>query len=212
MRQERVTRIMDPVRFGRPLLAAVLLVLSGGFCGVQAQNVTGLNPVEVAADKLRPGLAVRYFFQDFKHVDAMPTGAAIAKDGRLGKPILQLHQRSSKGALFDSGANELFGMHITGLIRLERAGDYVFVAKSNDGVRVQLGDKRIIDDPEVHADRFSIPTTVKIVKPGWYPLTVQYFQRKFTAALELHWQAPGENEFSPVPAEVFRHVPDGATK
>jgi len=212
MRQTIIAHVTKHAGFGLPLLAAALLAAFSGWWAVQAQSIAGLNPVEVAADQLQPGLAVRYFLQDFKHVDAMPTGAAIVKDGRLGKPIPQLNQRSNKGALFDSGTNELFGMHITGLIKLEQAGDYMFVAKSNDGIRVQLGDKRVVDDPDVHADRFSTPTAVKITKPGWYPITVQYFQRKFTAALELHWQPPGKNEFSPVPAEVFRHIPDGATK
>ena len=59
---------------------------------------------------------------------------------------------------------------------------------------------QVLDDPDVHGDRFCGPSTVTVDQEGWYDLRVRYFQRKGSAALSLQWQ-PRAGRIYPVPAE-----------
>ena len=92
-------------------------------------------------------------------------------------------------------------------MNFSEAGDYVLAMQSNDGVRLEIGGKLIINDPTVHSDRFSELITVQITEPGWSPLSLQYFERKATSTLELYWLKPGEEgRLGFVPAEALAHV------
>jgi hypothetical protein len=71
--------------------------------------------------------------------------------------------------------------------------------------RVWAGGEQILDDPDVHADRFSDPAWVTIEEAGRYPITVLYFEKKNTSTLQLYWLKPTD-EPGPmfiVPAESF---------
>jgi hypothetical protein len=62
-------------------------------------------------------------------------------------------------------------------------------------------------DPGVHTDHFSNEVVLDIEKPGWYPLTIKYFQRVGTAAIAMYWNLPGKTDFSVIPAEAYSHAP-----
>ena len=65
----------------------------------------------------------------------------------------------------------------------------------------------IIDDPAQHSDRYAIQAVVTISQAGWYPLMVEYFQRKGTASIGLFWRTPEAKDFIPVPPASFGHLP-----
>ena len=90
-------------------------------------------------------------------------------------------------------------------MRFPRAGEYVLAFRSNDGVRLHLAGEFIVEDPDVHKDRYSDYVAVKVVKGGWVPLAITYFQRKGTATLEFYWQPPGTDEMVLVPAAAYGH-------
>lgn len=189
---------------------AVGMLFTGPWAGAAAaqNNIAGIEPAAVSA-ALQPGLAVMYFHGDFRHIDAMPDLASAPKFGRPGKPLPNLNHRSNTGGMLESNATEMWGLDADGFIHLDKPGTYTFVAKSNDGVRVLIGGKVLLDDPDVHRDRFSMPGTIEVKTPGWYPIRVRYFQRKVTAAIELHWQPPGAGEMSVVPPAAFAHLANG---
>jgi hypothetical protein len=164
-----------------------------------------LNP-QPAAAALRPGLQMVYFYGDFKHIDNMPTTPADLAKGQRGATVSNLAAASENGKMWGIASGEMYGAHFTGLIKLE-AGEYTFYAKSNDGVRVVIDRARVVNDPDVHADRFSEAGKLTVGTAGWYPLTVQYFQRRGTAVLELHWKRPGADSAELVPATALAHVP-----
>lgn len=172
-------------------------------------QITGLKPVspQPGPDNVTPGLAVTYVFGKWRHLDDMP-GPADPPDKaddphRSGPPILSLDHQFGSGSIFDSGRTCCVGAHITGLIRFPSAGEYQFQALSNDGVRVLVGGKVVVEDPAQHGDRLSVPSRVTIGESGWYSLEVKYYQRKGTGALRLLWQPPGSSEFQPVPADAL---------
>ena len=208
---------------GMPTLIRRLLLAAAFALGLAAcaTSTTTTAPATASADRgaalapldpqpavaaLRPGLQMLYFYADFRHVDNMPKTPAELAKGKRGEPVANLAASSDMGKMWGIASGELYGAHFTGLIKLD-AGEYTFFARSNDGVRVHLDRMLVVDDPEVHADHASDPVKVAITRPGWYPITVQYFQRRGSARLELYWQPPGAGAPVIVPASALAHVP-----
>ncbi|MBW1982029.1 MAG: hypothetical protein JRJ12_12495, partial [Deltaproteobacteria bacterium] len=174
----------------------------------QGRHPEGIRPVEPqpAAESLEGGLTVLYFDGFFRHINELPTGAEALRHGRPGKSVSMIDHRFGSGEVFDSGRSRGVGVQMSGFINFPESGQYVFKARANDGVRVFIDSTRIINDPEVHAARFSRETLLEVPAAGWYPLLIQYFQRKGTAMLELYWRKPGKDKFSIMPAEAYAHL------
>jgi hypothetical protein len=174
-------------------------------------QIAELSPADPqpADDQLRPGLAVIYYFDYFeRHLRELSAFTASRSTvRRTGKPIPYLNHRFGRDEVFDSGTNRGVAMRMRGMIRFPTPGEYTFRALSNDGLRIRIDDTMIIDDPTQHSDRYAIQAVVAIRQSGWYPLMVEYFQRKGTASIGLYWRTPGAKEFAAVPPESFAHLP-----
>ncbi len=174
-------------------------------------SILPLKP-QPSATAIRPGLSVLYFY-NFNYRDAakIPTGQKAIEKGRPGKPIPFLNHSFGPRNVFDSKSSRKIAMLMTGMIKLPHPGQYRFMAISNDGIQVFLDKRRIISDPDVHSDRPSQKAEVNIadgdwLAPGWYPLTVKYYQRKGTATIKLFWQRPNDADFAIIPAEAYAHM------
>jgi len=188
-------RIFHAVRAG---FAIALLVGSA-----IAAPVMGLRPVEPqpTADQLEPGLAVRYTYAIMNHIAEMK-----GRKFESGPPILHLDWHMGTGIVLTSKAREGVGAIITGLVRFEKPGVYGLDVTSNDGVRLEIGGQLIHEDPGVHSDTTSDRIDVRIDQPGWYPIQIMYFQKRYTATLAVRWIGPGETgKLNPVPASALAH-------
>jgi len=177
---------------------------------VQPTEITGLIPERELTDTkdIIPGLSSIYIYKFFRHIDQMPVLYPKSTTEKMGKPILALnHHFGAEDMVFDSGVSRGIGIQMNGFIKFSETGKYQMMALSNDGVRLEICKKTILSDPDVHSDRFSPQAVIDIPKPGWYPVMIQYFQRKGTAAIELHWKIPGKTQFSIIPAEAYAHAP-----
>ena len=174
-----------------------------------ASGLSPLNP-QPAETALAPGLTVAYFY-DYKHrhLSQLTRGNVPNKKGTPGKPIPYLNHHFGRDEVFDSGSNRLVAMRMQGLLHFPRTGTYTLLALSNDGLRIYLDDQLIIDDPEWHArgDQYTVGVIAEITQAGWYPMKVEYNQRKGTAAIAFFWRRPGAERFEPVPAEAYAHIP-----
>ena len=183
---------------------SMAVVLASGLASAQVEDVKPQSPQPNAAD-LKPGLAVDYYFHSFRHIDELVDWEDY-KEGKPGAPIERLNFRSGKGDVLTSENDDAVGAKITGLILLDKPGLYSFAFESNDGVRLEIDDKLIIEDPDVHGDRFSDIGQVVIEEAGWYPITIRYFERKNTSTLRFHWLPPeAEGTMPLVPAKVLAH-------
>ncbi len=174
--------------------------------GLVAGAPAGRAQTAVPAGTIEPGLAVCYIYASVRHIDEM-----IAWEGhracKPGEPLAMLDSRVGVGKVLTSRSDDGVMARITGLIHLEAPGLYSFAFESNDGVRLEIDGERIVEDPDVHSDRFSDIGAMEVTKPGWYPLTIRYFERKVTSTLRFFWQPPGaEGSMSLVPAEALAHV------
>ena len=155
------------------------------------------------AEELKPGLSVAYKAGYVQGINQLTPASRHA-----GPPLPHLNYVTDLDEkVLTSDYSEGVAADIKGYIRLDKPGAWVFQVNSNDGVMITLGGKKIIEDPFVHSDQMSKPATVQVSEPGWYELRILYFQRKGTAALQLHWTPPGGAQ-EIVPAEAYAYVPD----
>lgn len=173
-------------------------------------DLSSLDPQPVE-EALQAGLAVVYFYDYFaRHLNPLSQGKLSPATGQPGQPIPYLNHQFGREVVFDSGTNRGVAMRMEGLLYFADTGEYTFRALSNDGLRIYLSDQMIINDPTQHSDRYAVPAIVNVTKKGWYPLMVEYFQRKGTAAVKFFWRKPGAADFVAVPAQSYAHIPGSA--
>ena len=194
-------------RLSRGRLAAIGMALVLAPAGAAAQM---LDPAEPQPDpaQLQPGLAVCYMYDLVRHIDQMVYWEE-SNPCEPGPPLLQLDYGTGEGKVLTSNGNDGVMARITGMIHLEEPGFYTFGFQSNDGVRLEIGDYMVLEDPGVHSDQFSDLGMIMANAPGWYPLTIRYFERKSTSTLRFYWLPPGgePGTLPLVPAEVLAHLP-----
>lgn len=195
-KKRRITNLL--ILFGMFVLAVGLAQPNASAVAADTNKV--LQPIEIPTEKLLPGLDVRIVEKFFRNINEMPEEAAFSK----ARPIRKLAYRYEGGtAMFDTDRSLAIGMSIRGLLSIEEPGTYEFQARSNDGIRVQIADKIIIEDPDVHSDRLSSIARWDIPKAGYLPMHILYFQRKGSACLELYWKPPKAAAFEIIPESAF---------
>jgi PA14 domain-containing protein len=187
----------------KPIVHAIVLALVAAVAPpALAETVTALKPAEPqpAAPQLTPGLAVQYVYAIVNHVDEL-------KGRKLepGAPVTHLEWKMGSGAVLTSKSREGVGAFLSGFILFEKPGTYGFEVTSNDGVRLEIGGKLVHEDPGVHSDTTSERIDVKIDRAGWYPISLVYFQKRYTATLVVRWAGPGESKLGPVPGKALAH-------
>ncbi len=189
---------------GAAVLGAVLLAPAGAMAQM-------LDPPEPQPDpaQLQPGLAVCYMFEFVRHIDQM-IGWEGSLDCEPGPPLLELNYSTGSGNVLTSKGRDGVMAKITGFIHLEKPGIYTFGFESNDGVRLEIEDYMVVEDPGVHSDQFSDLGMIQANAPGWYPLTIRYFERKSTSTLRFYWLPPGgePGTLPLVPGDVLAHLPE----
>ena len=83
----------------------------------------------------------------------------------------------------------LYSVRWTAQLTIVNGGEHTFFAKADDGVRVYVDDKAVIDDWAAHAATESSGKVA--LTAGEHHLRVEYFQLRGTASLALEWQPPG---------------------
>ena len=188
-------------------VAALTISLAWLVSGIAAAEIVPLSP-HPEPNSLRPGLAVTYYYDFYRHIDDV-SGDVAEGGGVGGDPLLGLNYRVGDGMVLTATRNDGVGAHIRGLIHLGGTGTYLFALESNDGVRLSLCGETLIEDPDIHSDQWSEVATINVNEPGWYPIELLYFERKSTATLRLVWKNPeigASGKFEPVPEDVFFHI------
>jgi hypothetical protein len=161
--------------------------------------------LSAAQQQTVPGLSVVYSANKIRHIDEMPSSKWMTKKGWPGEPIRIIAHNFGNGEVFGSGKSREVCVQMQGYLNFKESGIYLIKANSNDGLRVFLDSKMILNDPDVHAARFTPEAEVEIKQPGRYSILVRYFQRKGKAALEMYWKTPGTDRFDIIPAMAYSH-------
>jgi len=121
---------------------------------------------------------------DFENIEPSKSGII---------PNFTIEPRESEG---------FFGFDYTGYIKIPVDGLYTFYLTTNDGGKLYLAERVLIDNDGLHP---AIERTKVIgLKAGVYPIIVKYFQEGGTNMLKVSWKGPGI-EKEEIPAEVLFH-------
>jgi hypothetical protein len=147
----------------------------------------------LAAAEMAPasrGLIWDFFEGDF---DKLPDFAALtpARTGTSGRPNATAAKTEQK-----------FALRFRGYVRAPRTGVYVFYLASDDGSRMSIDGRAIVDNDGNHG--LSTEKGEIALAAGWHPVEIVYFQRDGDMGLELSWSGPGIPKAA-VPAYDFRH-------
>ncbi len=179
-------------------VVAVAVTTNGG-----AAEVARPAAPQPDAAALSDGLAVEYYYDDFR--DTSLSNTAARGPGEAGPPLPQLNYQSGIGKVLTSDATDFVGAKITGFLQFDEAGRWELKVTSNDGVRLTVGEAMLFEDMAPHPDYDSPPLAIDVPEAGWYPVHILYYERKQTSTLRLWWKRPNATSFDIVPAQAFKH-------
>jgi outer membrane protein OmpA-like peptidoglycan-associated protein len=89
-----------------------------------------------------------------------------------------------------------YSIRWTGKLLAPTTGQYGFYAKVDDGIRVWVGNKIVIDSWQLN-DSKSFTGTVVLQAGQYYDLRVDYFNAMLEGEIELYWQKPDAKKLFP---------------
>ncbi|MBS0263146.1 MAG: HEAT repeat domain-containing protein [Planctomycetes bacterium] len=142
------------------------------------------------AGLLQRGIQVDYFYPNPPNV-AVETLARLKpqESGIVREIVLNVPQRKEADA---------FALRFTGMIQVPTSGKYTFFIASDDGSRLYLDNKLLIDNDRLQGMN-EMSATVELLA-GAHPLIVTYFDNGGGDGLEVAWAGPGFNK-QKIPAE-----------
>lgn len=142
--------------------------------------------------EVAPGLSFAYYEGKWERPPDFDSLQPVAKGGA---PMLDISERRR---------DDFFGFRFNGYIKVPSSGVYTFFARSDDGLRLWIGDKLVIDDYGLHPAR-EVQGSIALA-PGLHPIKADYFEWDGNERLTVSYEGPGI-EKRPVPAEVLFHKP-----
>jgi len=151
---------------------------------VAAGLVTGVHSQE-AADELKPGL-IAEFFNIGKPMEEFPMVAADRKPDhrRIDRQINFEHTLETFPG---TEMTDHFYVRWTGKVRIPRDGKFTFFTESDDGSRLWIDGKVVVDNGGLHAmEEKSGEVTLKA---GDHDLKVELFENDGDVGCKLSWEA-----------------------
>ncbi|RIK60856.1 MAG: hypothetical protein DCC64_14005 [Planctomycetota bacterium] len=96
---------------------------------------------------------------------------------------------------------ETFGIEYYGAIIIETEGDYVFTARSDDGIRVWVNGREAVVDDNLHYQREKRGEPLRLA-PGVYPFKAQFFENNVHEVFVLEFEARNSQGELIVPRQV----------
>ncbi len=160
-------------------------------------------PQEPAADETKPGL-IAEFFNIGKAMEEFPTLAAERKpDYRRVDAKINLEQTSET---FDGSTMAVqFYVRWIGRIKIPRDTKYTFFTESDDGSRLWIDGKMVVDNGGVH------PMEEKSgevdLKAGDHDIKIELFQNDGLVGCKVSWESSSTPK-EIIPDSVFAHKKD----
>lgn len=177
-----------------------LVVVLLAFCLVAAGRAFS------ADDELEPGLVGEYFnigeeLSDFPDVkDKKPTKAKVDKDVNID---------STEDGFNGTDLTEQFYVRWTGVIKIEKDGKYKFYTESDDGSRLFIDGKQVVDCGGLHGMEEKDGEVE--LKAGNHEIKVDFFENGGGAGCKASWEPAGGAKES-IPAKVLFHKKSATPK
>jgi hypothetical protein len=155
------------------------------------------------AEELKPGLIGEYYSFS-QAIEDFPTVAAEKKPDlrRIDKEIAF---EPTEGKFASTDFEDRFFIRWTGVLRVPSDGKYTLYTESDDGSRVFIESKLIVDNGGLHGMEEKSGDVE--LKAGDHEIRVDYFENTGAAGCKLSWEAKGI-EKKLIPASVLFHKKD----
>lgn len=177
------------------LAISCLLVGSTGWRGHTSQDAAG--------DDLKPGLRAE-FFPIGEEMDDFPSLGARKPAVRRIDPKVDFIFGEDEFA--GTGLTDYFYARWVGVIRVPKDALYTFRTESDDGSRLYIDGKLVVDNGGVHAP-LGFTGKVKL-KAGDHAIKIDYFENDRGATMRAFWEFEGR-PVEIIPPGVLFHKPAG---
>lgn len=169
----------------------------------QAQPLAdvGVRASDPAGATLRPGLMAEYF-QLTEPPGDFPEPASLLEPS-LRRVDSQINFAQAEGPFGQTDFRNNFYVHWTGKLRVAKAGKYTFYLNSDDGSRLFLNGRLVVDNGGLH--RPQEKSGELELSAGDHDLGVEFFQESSAASCEFSWSTTDMAK-QRVPAEVLLHL------
>jgi alpha-tubulin suppressor-like RCC1 family protein len=96
-----------------------------------------------------------------------------------------------------------FSVRWSGGLTAATTGTYTLATRSDDGARVWIDGRLLIDDWKAHVETEKT-ASVRLDAQTTHQIVVEYFQASGKGSIRLLWKKPGERKLQPVPASALR--------
>lgn len=128
-----------------------------------------------------PGIHVDYYFPSASNVDIKTLDKMTPKQSGV-VPAISINVPQRKEA-------DRFALKFTGFIQISKPGKYTFYAASDDGSRIYLDDKLLVNNDGRHG--IVEKSTAIDLSTGAHKLVVTYFDNGGGDGLAIRWSGPG---------------------
>jgi len=153
-------------------------------------------------DDLKPGLISEWFQYDEAIEDFPNPGTKKPNLRRIDK---QINWDQTGEEFADSKMSEHFYVRWTGLLRVPKDGKYTIYTESDDGSRVWIGGKQVVDNSGLHA--MEEKSGEIELKAGDVEIKVDLFENEGEVGMKLSWEGAGTSK-QIIPAANLFHKKD----
>ena len=82
-----------------------------------------------------------------------------------------------------------FALQLNGFIQIPRQGIYTFSTTSDDGSRLYIGNRLVVENDGLHAPQQSAGHVY--LKAGLFPVRIEFFENSGGQSLQAFWSGPG---------------------
>jgi hexosaminidase len=164
----------DPLEFSSPVLLKTRTILSNGKSSPTA--TVQISFIDTSVN----GLFYKYYEGEWENIPKFWELRPVKK-GKIHKISLSTVEPR----------DEYFGVDIFGFIKIENTRNHIFYLISDDGSRLFINNKLIINNDGRHSSK-EISGKVFLEK-GTYPFKIFYFQKSGVKELKVEFEGPGIN-------------------
>ncbi len=170
------------------------------------------NSAEIKARSMKMGFGTSYT-QSCKINFIDPEKNGINYDYFEGKWMKLPDYRKlpvvKSGTIFEFGLDKIiptkdeFGVSFYGFLQIDKTGEYEFIIRSNDGTKLYLNNKLVINHDGPHGADIEKSGKIKL-EAGKHPVKLDYFQAGGGLFLQLEYAGPGVQRQIIPPQILFR--------
>ncbi|MFE5393004.1 ricin-type beta-trefoil lectin domain protein [Streptomyces sp. NPDC056568] len=179
-----------PRRLGRRLAGTIIASLLA--VGLSSSPSTADDPAAAALPPQEPGVTLRVFDVQtpLNEICTLKAGQTPNVDKLM--PVIDWSSAD------DFGLETRFVTHVLGNLHAAQAGSYTLRLTSDDGSRLWIDDRLVINHDGLHGPDAPKDATVDLTA-GSHSLRIEHFERDGGQQLTLAWKPPGASAFSVVP-------------